>query len=306
MNILYAQSPALFWCALALIVCFFVRRGAHRVRAVLDLVLGLLCVVGGVALYYLGMYNDAFTIRDFWRIRTAGWIGLAVVVLVTVLLIVETFRLLLPGLWSAFSAGDEQALSAYLTSQGRLRSFLTLWFLAVVQVLSLVIPAMPVQLAAGLAYGPWLGFVTSFSASAVANLTVFLAARRLAPVIRRLTADNAKATKLLNSVRSSKDPWFYTILAFITPGLPNGIIPYAAANAGMRPKHFIAAIFISLPFPTLLTCAAGSFILEGNWFFTVLTGIVLFSFVGILFFNRTRLIARAHQLNDNRKKKAGA
>ena len=84
------------------------------------------------------------------------------------------------------------------------------------------------------------------------------------------------------------------------------VIPYAAANAGMRPKHFIAAIFISLPFPTLLTCAAGSFILEGNWLFTVLTGIVLFSFVGILFFNRTRLIARAHQLNDNRKKKAGA
>ena len=68
----------------------------------------------------------------------------------------------------------------------------------------------------------------------------------------------------------------------------------------------LAAIFISLPFPTLLTCAAGSFILEGNWILTVLVGVVLFSFVGILFFNRTRLIARAHQLNDNRKKKAGA
>ena len=77
MSVLYCQSPALFWCALALIVCFFVRRGAHRVRAVLDLVLGLLCIVGGVALYYLGMYNDAFTIRDFWQIRTAGRIGLA-------------------------------------------------------------------------------------------------------------------------------------------------------------------------------------------------------------------------------------
>lgn len=104
-------------------------------------------------------------------------------------------------------------------------------------------------------------------------------------------------------MRSSKDPWFYTILAFITPGLPNGIIPYAAANAGMRPKHFIAAIFISLPFPTLLTCAAGSFILEGNWFFTVLTGIVLFSFVGILFFNRTKFIAWAHEMKDKHTKK---
>ena len=181
------------------------------------------------------------------REKRLAALAVAVVVLVTVLLIVETFRLLLPGLWSAFSAGDEQALSDYLTSQGR-----------------------------------------------------------LAPVIRRLTADNAKATKLLNSVRSSKDPWFYTILAFITPGLPNGIIPYAAANAGMRPKHFIAAIFISLPFPTLLTCAAGSFILEGNWFFTVLTGIVLFSFVGILFFNRTKFIAWAHEMKNKRTKKAEA
>lgn len=179
------------------------------------------------------------------REKRLAMLVVAAVVLVTVLLIVETFRLLLPGLWSAFSAGDEQALSEYLASQGRLRSFLTLWFLAVVQVLSLVIPAMPVQLAAGLAYGPWMGFLTSFSAS-------------------------------------------------------------AAANAGMRPKQFLAAIFISLPFPTLLTCAAGSFMLEGNWLFTVLTGIVLFSFVGILFFNRTKFIAWAHEVKNRHTQKAGA
>ena len=74
----------------------------------------------------------------------------------------------------------------------------------------------------------------------------------------------------------------------------------------MRPKQFAAAIFISLPIPTLLTCAAGSFILEGNWFFTVLTGIVLFSFVGILFFNRTKFIAWAHEMKDKHTKKAEA
>ena len=108
MNILYAQSPALFWCALALIVCFFVRRGAHRVRAVLDLVLGLLCVVGGVALYYLGMYNDAFTIRDFWHIRTAGWIGLAVVVLVTVWQVGKATRRSVSARRAARQAGGRQ------------------------------------------------------------------------------------------------------------------------------------------------------------------------------------------------------
>ena len=240
------------------------------------------------------------------RTKRLAVIAAAAVILVMVLLIIETFRLLLPGLWTAFSSGDEQALSDYLTSEGRLRSFLTLWFLAFVQVVSLVIPAMPVQLAAGIAYGPWKGFVTSFSASVAANFLVFLLARRLAKVIELLTANSSKANKLLNSVRNSKNPWFYTILAFITPGLPNGIIPYAAANAGMRPKQFLAAIFISLPFPTLLTCAAGSFMLEGNWLFTVLTGIVLFSFVGILFFNRTKFIAWAHEVKNRHTQKAGA
>ena len=224
--------------------------------------------------------------------------GVAAVVLFTVLLIVETFRLLLPGLWSAFSAGDEQALSEYLASQGRLRSFLTLWFLAVVQVLSLVIPAMPVQLAAGLAYGPWMGFLTSFSASAVANMSVYLIARRLVPVIRRLVADTPKAAKLLDSVRSSKDPWFYTILAFITPGLPNGIIPYAAAHANMKPKQFFAAICISMPIPTLLTCLAGSYLVTGDWLFTVLIEGGMFAVVGLLFHKRSAVIGHAHEVKD--------
>lgn len=79
------------------------------------------------------------------RTKRLAVIAAAAVILVMVLLIVETFRLLLPGLWTAFSSGDEQALSDYLTSEGRLRSFLTLWFLAFVQVVSLVIPAMPVN-----------------------------------------------------------------------------------------------------------------------------------------------------------------
>lgn len=80
---LYCQSPALFWCALALIVCFFLRRSRHRVRAVLDLILGLLCLLGGVALYYLGLYYEQFTIRDFWQIRVPGWVGLGLALLLT-------------------------------------------------------------------------------------------------------------------------------------------------------------------------------------------------------------------------------
>lgn len=159
------------------------------------------------------------------RTKRLAVVAAAAVILVMVLLIIETFRLLLPGLWTAFSSGDEQALSDYLTSEGRLRSFLTLWFLAFVQVVSLVIPAMPVQLAAGIAYGPWKGFVTSFSASVAANFLVFLLARRLAKVIELLTANSPKANKLLNSVRNSKNPGFIPFWRLSHRGCPTASFP---------------------------------------------------------------------------------
>ena len=83
-----------------------------------------------------------------------------------------------------------------------------------------------------------MGFLTSFSASAVANMSVYLIARRLVPVIRRLVADTPKAAKLLDSVRSSKDPWFYTILAFITPGCPTASFPMPPPTRGCARSSF--------------------------------------------------------------------
>ena len=75
--ILYCQSPALFLAAVALIICFAFRMRNHRIRAILDLILGIVALIGGVFLYYLGMLYEHFTIRDFWRIRIPGWVGLA-------------------------------------------------------------------------------------------------------------------------------------------------------------------------------------------------------------------------------------
>ena len=91
-EILYCQSPALFLLAVVLLICFLLRRQAHRVRAALDLILCILLLIGGVVLYYLGMYGDCFTIHDFWQIRTAGWIGLAAVVLVTAWQVIKATR----------------------------------------------------------------------------------------------------------------------------------------------------------------------------------------------------------------------
>ena len=82
---------ALFLLALALVIRFFVRRGKAKFRAVLSLVAGLVCVALGVVLYYQGMLREYFAVRNFWHIRTPGWIGLALVALLLLYLGIQSF-----------------------------------------------------------------------------------------------------------------------------------------------------------------------------------------------------------------------
>lgn len=89
--ILCCQSPGLFLTAAVLVVAYFAGRRKHRFKAVLKLLLGIVCAVGGIALYYLGMYDEYFTIRDFYQIRPAGWVGVGIAAFFTLLALVRAF-----------------------------------------------------------------------------------------------------------------------------------------------------------------------------------------------------------------------
>ena len=88
--ILCCQSPGLFVLALLLLVEFLGSR-KHKVRAFFRLLGCILCAAGGVALYFLGIYKEYFTIRDFFVIRAAGWIGLVIAAFFVLLALVRAF-----------------------------------------------------------------------------------------------------------------------------------------------------------------------------------------------------------------------
>ena len=85
-DILCCQSPALFLAALALLIRFFTL-GKHKLRRGAALAGAILTLAGGVGLYFYGMYRELFTIRDFFRLRPAGWAGLGVVLAAILLLL---------------------------------------------------------------------------------------------------------------------------------------------------------------------------------------------------------------------------
>ena len=108
--ILCCQSPALFLAALALLVAGMGgSRSAVREKAVSHLA-RLVAGMGGAVVPYqqglleaierlvvvpsardMGIYKEYFTIRDFFLIRTAGWIGLAIAAFFVLLALVRAF-----------------------------------------------------------------------------------------------------------------------------------------------------------------------------------------------------------------------
>ena len=107
--ILCCQSPGLFVLALLLLVLFLGGR-SHKVKSFFRLLLCLLCAGGGVALYFLGIYKEYFTIRDFFHIRPAGWVGLVIAAVIVVLTAVRAF-------FAAADARREQKAAARAENQ---------------------------------------------------------------------------------------------------------------------------------------------------------------------------------------------
>lgn len=284
-------------------LCSNYYENAMRLRATTDMLIGNVsqvalveigsCISLSFPVYLWFHYTVYFARQEGIRLnkhtsKTAAAALVLVVLLLTaaIALIAELLCLYFPGIWEAFLSGDQDALQLCLDRQDRLYSAGLVWLLTFVQVLSVVIPAMPVQLVAGMTFGTWAGFALSFSASIAANMTAYAIARRASKLLRCIAQDYPKVGKLLGCLAVSHNRTYYTVMALLVPGLPNGAIPYAAANSGIKTHMFLSALLIALPVPTLLTCAAGHLALSGDWLYSLIIIAVLYGCVAFLFFRR--------------------
>ncbi|NCB34042.1 MAG: TVP38/TMEM64 family protein, partial [Erysipelotrichia bacterium] len=171
-----------------------------------------------------------------------------------------------PELLSLLSSGNQQAISDYISHMGAWKGMLMVYLISILQVVSIFIPGIVIQLSAGLVF-PWpiafslcyLGFVTG-------NVLVFFVARRLGnrvlnklPIMTKMQwlKDNTDPRKMV----------FYFALACLVPGVPNGVIPYAAATTSIRGKGFAIAILASSWVQILSNCVAGHFLIRAEYLY---------------------------------------
>ena len=189
---------------------------------------------------------------------------IAGVVLLTGALLYFAFLELMPDMLPLLLRGDAAALEEYLRANSTVRGALCTALLQMVQVWSVVLSATFIQVAAGVVYGAWGGFLLCHVSSVLAHMAAFFVWRRLGDRLA-VWLPLEKKTAGLDFLRTSDAPAYAVVLACLSPAIPNGAIPLAAAGTRIRPGQYFWAVWgTSLP-NILLRCLLGDQLLRGHW-----------------------------------------
>ncbi len=175
----------------------------------------------------------------------------------------------IPGLIPLLREGDGEKIAAYLAQETGIKGMIAVMILQGVQVASVVLPGMAIQVAAGLLYGWPIGTVLCYIGFVVANWLVFAFARRVGSDKLR-TVSMGKWSQWFMEKLQSTPPMFMVAIANMVPAIPNGIIPYIAAKTKITTKEYVLSVASVCWIQIMTSCMAGQFIIRGQWLFTAI------------------------------------
>ena len=228
--------------------------------------------------------------NSFWYKLKEKLIPVLVVIAVAIL-IWFAFGDKIPGLIPLLQEGDSQKIADYLAQETGIKGVIAVILLQAVQIASIVMPGMAIQVAAGLIYGWLKGFLMCYIGFVVSNLLVFLFARKMGSDRIRDVSMGRTAQWLLEKLNGA-NPKFMVVVANMVPAIPNGIIPYIAARTDITAIDYVKAVAMGSWLQILLSCLAGQFIISGKWLYTVLTVVFQFVVVIIILWKREWFLER--------------
>lgn len=205
----------------------------------------------------------------------------AIIILLVCLLVYKSFGTMLPGLMKVLRSGNDKQIAEYLNSISTWDGMLCVVLLQFMQVLSVFIPGMPIQIAAGAVYGAVEATVLCYFGYVIANVAVFAVARHLGTSFFEKSHIKL-SNKWMEEKMKKINPAFVVMLGCLMPAVPNGIIPYLASNTELSWKSFTFAVALGSFLPIVISCMAGHFLLSGDYIFSIISIIVLWVLIFIL------------------------
>ena len=231
----------------------------------------------------------------------------AALILIVLGLVFVAVESILPGVIDTIANGTSDDVKAYLDQFHDVKGYAVAFFLQFIQIITIFLPSIPIQVAVGVVFGVWKGFLVCFLGYVAANAVIFILIRKLGSGLERLLPSSNRAKEKhkakQNAILSSNHPAFMVFLATTFPILPNGLIPYIAAKTKVSFVSYMAAISIGCV-PTILTlCAVGKKLIRGDFLQAALYTLPLLLFFLIMFWQQKNITNLYEKIVDRINKK---
>ncbi len=213
--------------------------------------------------------------------KVIAMIFIAIVMIATVYIAWKHFGAQFSRLFEVLRSGDEAQIEAYLNSKGQWKGMLLVFVMCVLQVVSIFIPGLVIQVSAGVIYGWQKAFLITYLGFIFGNTLVFFIARKLGNKASALFDLDHKKNPLKEKI-NDYGPFFVLFLAYLVPGIPNGFIPYFASRLDIRGFDFIGAVAASSWIQIICNCFAGHWLIRGDTFYVILCFAIQIVFIFIV------------------------
>ena len=204
--------------------------------------------------------------NSFWYKLKEKLVPILMVIVIAILIWIA-FGNKIPGLIPLLKEGDGEKIADYLAQETGIKGVIAVILLQMIQVVSIVLPGMAIQVAAGLIYGWLQGFLMCYFGFVLSNLLIFVFARKMGSGRLREVSMGRTSQWLMEKLNGTK-PQFMVVIANMVPAIPNGVIPFIAAKTDITAKEYVTAVAMGSWLQILTSCMAGQFIIQGKWIFT--------------------------------------
>ena len=181
------------------------------------------------------------------------------------------------------------AFKEKVSSSGIL-GLLMLFALQVAQIFLIIIPGEPIEILAGMCYGPIWGTVFIMASAGIISTIIFFLVRKYGKRFVYNFCDKEKVAKIENS-KLFKNPnkiEMIMFILFLLPGTPKDLLVYIAGLLPLNPVKFVL-ISVFARFPSVISSTlAGANLAVGDWKKSIVMylAIVLVAIIVILIANK--------------------
>lgn len=179
-----------------------------------------------------------------------------------------------------------------------IRGYITIAILSMLQVVLPFLPAEPVQVIAGIAFGFPIGLICCTIGVFVGNVFIFIMYKIFGNRIQQYFVKNIHFD--FDKASSSKKITIIIFVLYFLPAIPYGMICFLAASVGMKlPRYMTVTILGAIP-SICIGVGLGHIAIEMSWIISIFVFLIIISLLMVLMLKREIIFAKINQYLDTK------